>query len=435
MLNPFRHVENPKAVWAWGMYDLANQSFQLVINTLLFGVYLQQVVAANPDQGKTFWSQIVSASLIVVVVLSPLVGAMVDARGNKSRLLLISGVISAVLTGSLALVTKDNLVLAALLYIPAAILVGLGENVLAAFLPQLANDKNMGYVSALGWSMSYVGAVLLQVVVLIAVAVFGWSAPEQWRPLFVFAGVWFALGIIPAALYLRDQPTINSPDSHKPTHSGSIFTLGFKRLGQTIREARRYRQLKRFLLVFFVYSLGTQTAVYFAGTIATDFKFQTTELFLLTLLLSLTAGGASILLAKYQDRLGSLRTLKIVLVVWFLTAISIAALYWLNAPKWALWIPAVGIGVGFGGIGTASRALVGCFTPADKSAEFFGLWGMVYKGSGVVGPMVFAYAWIGLGPAPALLILSSFFAAGMILLRAVNEAEGIAAVTAGQGSA
>lgn len=422
--NPFAKLDNPKAVWAWAMYDLANQSFQLVINTLLFGVYLQKVVASSEDDGRRFWSYLVSGSFIVVVVLSPVIGAMVDAKSCKARLLVLSGLAASILTACLALVGKDQLWLAAALYIPAAILVGLGENVLAAFLPDLASPRNMGFVSALGWTMSYVGAIVLQLAVLLGVAVFDWKTPEQWRPLFVFSGVWFALGVIPSMLFLRDRPRGVGADTRE-----WIIAAAFRRLGQTIREAVRYRQLKTFLLVFFVYSLGTQTAVYFAGSIATDFGFSTQELFLMTLLLSLSAGATSVVLAKYQDRWGSVPTLRGVLAVWFVTIGSIAALYYWHAPKAALWIPAAGIGIGFGGIGTASRALVGCFTPPEKSAEFFGLWGMIYKGAGVAGPFIFAWVWSKVGATAALAIMCSFFVLGALLLYLVKEREGIAAVT------
>mgnify|MGYP007069085564 CR=1 FL=1 len=79
------------------MYDLANQSFQLVINTLLFGVYLQKVVARSEDDGRRFWSYLVSGSFIVVVVLSPVIGAMVDAKSCKARLLVLSGLAASIL--------------------------------------------------------------------------------------------------------------------------------------------------------------------------------------------------------------------------------------------------------------------------------------------------------------------------------------------------
>ena len=68
-LNPFKSLPNPREVWAWGMYDLANQSFQLLINTLLFAIYVAKVIAPNPDAGKTAWG--LMAAVAIGVVASP----------------------------------------------------------------------------------------------------------------------------------------------------------------------------------------------------------------------------------------------------------------------------------------------------------------------------------------------------------------------------
>lgn len=409
-----------KPVVAWGMYDLANQSFQLVINTLLFGVYLQKVVAPSEDAGKILWSRIVAAGLIVVVVLSPIVGAVVDARAWKREFLLISGVLAAALTGLLSLVSVGGMWVAVAIYIPAAILVGLGENVLASFLPQLATPKTMGKVSAIGWTMSYIGAIVLQLIVLGAALGLGMKAAADWRPLFVMSGVWFALGIFPAFLFLKESTPPTPPLGERHP-----IRAGIRRLGDTIRDAQRYRQLLRFLLVFLVYSFGTQIVVYFAGSIAVDMKFTSDELFKLVLLLSVTAGIAAFALAFVQDKLGGVRTVAIVLVVWIATALGLTAMCHWNAGKSALWALSVGVGLGFGGIGSASRAVVGSFTPESKSAEFFGLWGMVYKLAGVIGPMSFAWAQVKLGLTPALLIIAGFFAAGLVMLLVlVDEREG-----------
>lgn len=413
----FQGLDRPREILAWGMYDLANQSFQLVINTLLFGVYLQKVVCATEDEGKIFWSRIVAIGLIIVVALSPIVGAVVDARAWKREFLLITGVLASILTGTLALVGVGQWWLAAALYIPAAVLVGLGENVLAAFLPQLSTPATMGRVSAIGWTMSYVGAIVLQVLVLGAFLGLGMKAEAEWWPLFLMSGLWFAFGIMPAFLYL--------PERGQPTGERHAIRAGFKRLGQTIREARRYRQLLRFLLVFLIYSFGTQVAVYFAGSIGKDMGFSSTELFILVLVLSVTAGIAAFSLAFVQDKLGGVRTVTIFLLVWIATCAGLAIMSATGAGKGVLWGLALGVGLGFGGIGSASRAIVGQFTPEEKSAEFFGLWGMVYKLAGVVGPVAFAQLQVSAGLTAALIALTTFFVVGLVLLHLlVDEAEG-----------
>lgn len=349
---------------------------------------------------------------------------MADARAWKRELLMVTGVLGALGTAALALVAPGQLWLAAFIYLPAAVLIGLGENTLAAFLPELATKETMGRVSAIGWAMSYAGAIVIQILVVIATLIFGLKAPDQWRPLFVFAGVWFLLGIIPTFLVLRERAT---PDPNP----APILAAGFQRVRSTWAHAFRFRHLLRFLAVFFVYSLGTQTVIYFSTIIAKDLGFGTSELFALVLVLSVAAGAAALILARYQDRLGGRFSVRCFLAVFALATGGMALANALGAGKVVFWILSLGIGLGIGGLGSASRALVGIFTPPDKSAEFFGLWGMTYKLAGVVGPIAFAEVSFALGRTPALLVLAGFFAAGFALLSFVDEREGARAAHPG----
>jgi len=405
------------------MYDLANQSFQLVINTLLFGVYVAKVVVGG-DHGQTFWSNMVAVSTLAIVVLSPVVGALADQKAWKRELLIGTGLLCSVFTALLALIAPGQAWLAAALYIPAAIACGLGENFLASFLPEIATHKNMGFVSAIGWSLSYLGALIL--LGICALMVFGVGRGElaEARPLFLISGLWFFLGTIPVILFLRERAA--------PQRGSALAAIGasFSRLGQTIRQARRYRQLGRFLAIFFFYSLGTQTVVYLAGNIMIELGFTFRDTVLFFLLLTLNCGVAALLTAKCQDRWGGKRTVMLFLSIWTISTIALAALTALHdgkPPAWVLWVTGNGLGLGLGGIGTASRAMVGVFTPPEKAGEFFGLWGMVYKLSAVVGVPLFSIIFT-LNRSVALMMLAGFFAVGFVLVRfLINEAEGMRA--------
>ncbi len=424
-LNPFASLPNGKAVWAWGMYDLANQAFQLLINTLLFSIYLKVVVLGNSPAARATWGGMVAAALLIVVALSPGLGAYADARGIRKRLLVASGIGAVVLTAGLFFLGPGAVWPAAIIYVAAAVLVGLGENFLGAFLPFLSTPQTVGRVSALGWLMSYVGALLLLALTAVAVYALGWKDPSQWRALFLLAAAWFAVGIVPSIFLLREPEP--GPGAGTAPRSLGLFVESFGRLRHTLREARRYRQLLRFLGVFFVYSLGTNTVVYFLGQIGDDFQFGIGRLILLALVMAVAAGLSAILAARAQDRLGHLRMIGVFLIAWIISTLAMALGAVLRLGQDWFWPIAAGLGFALGGIGTASRATVGAFTPPEKSAEFFGLWGMVYKLSGAIGLLVFAAAGSFLGPAPALFVLTGFFAAGLVLLPVVREADGVAA--------
>jgi MFS transporter, UMF1 family len=428
-------IPNRREVWAWGMYDLANQSFTLLINTLFFAVYFREVVVQDPQRGVALWGTIFAASMLLVVVASPIVGAIADSRAWKKAFLVITGVICGTLTCALGFTGPGLVIVAIALYIPANFCYNIGENFLASFLPQIATSSNMGRISAIGWTMGYIGALLLLLCSVAMMFLFGWQTVAQWWPFFLFAGIWFLIFMIPTLLFLHEKA---NPDPAAARHN--ILRLAHRRIRDTVTHARRYRHLVRFFSAFFLYGMGVQTVIVFAGIIIReDFNFDPLRLVIFVLQLTVTAGAAAIFTSRYQDHLGHRRTIVIFLVVWIVSALGLTLMTLMGPEQmrqneWLFWVLANGVGLGLGGIGTASRALVGVFTPAHKTAEFFGLWGMVFKSAGVIGPLAFGqFKGLLTGIAPRLatplplLLLAGFFAAGLLLLLRVDEREGLRA--------
>lgn len=425
-LNPFKALPNGREVWAWGMYDLANQSFQLLINTLLFGNYIAKVVASTPDKGKTAWGAMAASAMLIVVIVSPVVGALADARAWKKRLLIATGIGAALCTGLLAVLGPGMLPLAIALYVTAGVLVGLGENFLGSFLPELSTPQTVGRISAIGWTMSYVGALGLLAITAIAVFGFKMQDPSQWRWIFIIAGLWFVGGMLPSMFILRERATPLPAEARR-----GVIADAFRQLRTSVHESAKYRQLRRFFAAAFIYSLGTNTVIYFLGMIGDQFGFGIGKLTLMALVTALTAGAGSLFAARHQDRLGHRRTLFIFLGIWILTTLAMAFASLFSAPQWTFWLVAGGVGLGIGGIGTGSRALVGAFTPEDRGGEFFGVWGMVYKLSAVVGLVAFVVVSKAFGPTAPLFALTLAFATGAALLLRVDEKAGVEA--AGNG--
>ena len=419
---PFRSLPNPREVWAWGMFDLANQSFTLLIITLLFPIYFKQVAVGDPQRGDALWSIGVSTALFIVVALSPFIGAFADAHRCRKRLLMLTGSLCVLLTGLLALVDAGWGWYALLIFVPANILYQLGENLLASFLPGLSTTRTIGRVSAIGWTMGYVGGVLLLMIVAALAFGVGKKDPEQWRVFFVIAAVWFGMGIIPAGLYLRE-----------PKHENQLGqdTRGpIERVTETLKHASNYKQLMRFLLAFLVYGFGVQTMIAFAAILASDFGIEGTRLILFTLQLTVSAGLTAIVVAKYQDRIGVRITIIVFLSVWIASCLSLLLVKLLiptDPPEWLFWAIGNGIGIGLGGIGTSSRAIVGMFAPRHRTAEFFGLWGMTYNLAGAIGVLAFGQIKAWVGDAAALGMLTGFFAFGLILFLRVRVIDGIRA--------
>lgn len=425
-LNPFAGLSQPRAVWAWGMYDLANQSFTLLIVTMFFGVYVQQVVADDPRAGERLWGNLATLGAIGYILLGPMTGAIADARSLKKAFLIATALICGGLTVAFGLLGPGMVLLVAVFYVVASITYKLGESFLASFLPEIARPAEMGRVSATGWAMGYIGALLLLVISGVLIKVFGWSEPQQWRPLFVFAGFWFLLAALPTILFLRERRAQGPP-------AGSAL-LGFGRLAQSARESRRFIQLQILMLAFFFYSLGTNTVIHFAGIIMKNLGFSTGKLVVFILVLTIAAGTAAIAAARYQDRAGHRRTVFFFLGVWLASTAGLTVLTALGfgaegstaggPGEWLFWVLAGGTGFGLGGIGTASRALAATFVPVHKTAEFFALWYVVFRLAEAVGPNVFSKVMAYFGLPVSLGLLASFFAAGAAVLLKVDEKAG-----------
>lgn len=458
-LNPFQGLPNPREVWAWGMFDLANQSFTLLVITLLFGLYVSRVVVPQPvfdpaiaeqvqriesrqldkadapdavrlayeqarraeGRGKFVWSMLQGGSLLVVVVLSPFLGAWGDVRGQRKFMLMATGVACGLLTAALGFVGPGMLLLAAAIFIPANVCYQVGENFLASFLPDVSTRRTIGRVSATGWTMGYVGALLLLVIVVVVMLALGLRHPGQWRVFFVFAGVWFLLGIIPTGLYLR-------ADQRPARVALDPVREAVRRVRRSLAGAGEFGQLRRFLVAFLVYGFGVQTFVTFAAIIAADFNFTDVLLVAFTAQLTVTAGIAAVVTSTFQDRIGARATVILYLIVWVVSCLAMVAMsiVWpQGGPQWPVWLVGNGLGFALGGIGTASRSLVGKLTPSHRTAEFFGLWGMVYKLAGAIGVMGFGVVAGFAGETAALLLLAGFFVGGLLLVLRVGETAGV----------
>jgi UMF1 family MFS transporter len=420
-LNPYSNLPNPKEVWAWGMYDFANQSFTLLINTLLFAIYFKDVVVGDAQQGDRLWAILFSSSMLLVVVASPIIGAIADARCWRKEVLMLTGIGCVLMTCGLGFIQPNMTVLAALLYIPANFCYQIGENALASFLTDVADSRNTGRVSAIGWTMGYTGAICILIIVFASMLIFDMKSPEDWRPFFFFAGLWFLLGMLPAAIVLKEhkRPIV--------LRNNNVLLDAFMRMKDTVVQASNYRQLLLFLIAFFVYAIGIQTVIAFAAILAKEFGFKEEQLLLFVAQITITAGISAAVTSRFQDKIGAKRTIQIYLGIWVLSTAMLAVLSGVpSLPRWLFWVIGNGIGFGLGGTGTASRAMVARLTPRHKGAEFFGLWGVSYK-LAAVGVLGFGFVKAGMGNTWALLLLLGFFAIGLVLLLPVNELAGVRA--------
>ncbi|BCB27124.1 MFS transporter [Sulfurimicrobium lacus] len=411
----------PREVWAWAMYDFANSGYTTVVITAVFNAYFVSVVAQGKDWGTFAWSAALALSYFLVMVTAPAVGAYADAFGAKKRLLLVTTIGCVAFTAALALVGKGDLYLAVALVVLSNYFFGSGENLIAAFLPELAKGDALGKVSGWGWSIGFVGGL---VSLGAALAYISWAQgqgheADSFVPvtMLITAGL-FALSSLPTFLILKERAL---PQPHFAGRG--MVAESLSRLGDTLHHARRYRDLARFLLCLVFYQAGIQAVIALAAIYAQQaMHFGTQETIRMVLLVNIMAAAGAFVFGHFQDRLGHIRTIALTLLGWM---VMILVAYDADTPG-KFWLAANIAGLCLGSSQSAGRALVGYLSPRERSAEFFGLWGLAVKLSSILGPLTYGLvSWISGGDHRlSMLITGSYFLAGLLLLMGVNAERG-----------
>ena len=150
----------PREIFGWAMYDFANSGYTTVVITAVFNAYFVSVVAGNAAWATFAWTASLAISYAAIIATAPLAGAWADLHAAKKRLLAITTAGCVLGTAALALVGPGELWLAVILIAVSNFFFGSGENVVAAFLPELADEEALGKVSGWGWSLGYLGGLV-----------------------------------------------------------------------------------------------------------------------------------------------------------------------------------------------------------------------------------------------------------------------------------
>ena len=409
----------PREVWAWAFYDFANSGYTTVVITAVFNAYFVAEVAGRAPWAALAWTSALAVSYALIMLTAPVIGAYADAHAAKKRLLLFTTAGCVVFTAGLALVGRGDLALGIVLIILSNFFFGSGENLIAAFLPEIARGEAMGRVSGWGWSLGYLGGLVALGACLAYVThaqAQGASATDFVPVTMLITAAIFALASLPTFLFLRERarPAVGAPH---------VVTSALGRVAETLRHAQRYADLWRFLVCVVFYQAGIQTVIVLAAVYAQEVMgFTTRDTLVLILVVNITAAAGAFVFGQVQDRLGHVRTLVLTLIGWLIAVV----LAWLAEGPVLFWIVANIVGLCMGSSQAAGRALVGYLSPPARTAEFFGLWGLAVKLSAILGPLTYGLVtWTTHGNHRfAMLVTGIFFVMGLAILAGLDVARG-----------
>jgi UMF1 family MFS transporter len=406
------------------MYDFANSGYTTVVITAIFNAYFVAEVAHDAPWATFVWTCALAASYLAIIVTAPFIGAYADARGAKKKMLAVTTVGCVLFTASLALVGPGDLLLAIVLIALSNFFFGTGENIVAAFLPEIAAEESMGRVSGWGWALGYFGGLVSLGVCLAYVTwaqAQGFPASHFVPVAMLITAALFAVASAPTFIFLRER--VRSAGAH------GVARSVVSRLAETIRHAGRYRDLRRFLICVVFYQAGIQAVVALAAIYAQQVMgFTTRDTIVLILVVNVTAAIGAFLFGHVQDRLGHVATLAATMIGWMAAVV----LAWRAEGPALFWVAANVVGVCLGSSQSAGRALVGYLSPPARSAEFFGLWGLAVKLSAVLGPVTYGIVtWLSNGDHRlAILLTGVYFVIGLAIIVRLDVTRGRTAALA-----
>ncbi len=407
----------PREVWSWAMYDFANSGYTTVVITAIFNAYFVSVVANDQAWATFAWTAALAVSYAAIMLTAPVIGAYADAHAAKKKMLALTTIGCVGFTALLAFSGPGSLWLTIFLIVFSNFFYGSGENLIAAFLPELATGRSLGKVSGWGWSLGYVGG-LVSLGACLAYVTWAQNHGQQaagFVPVtMLITAALFAVSSLPTFLYLKERAL---PQPH--LQGVNLVQESFARMMQTIKHARNYRDLARFLVCTVFYQAGIQAVITLAAIYADQaMHFTTRQTILLIFVVNITAAIGAFVFGHLQDRMGHIQTIALTLAGW----IVMVLLAWAAQGPGMFWLAANLAGICMGSSQSAGRALVGLLSPATRRAEFFGLWGLAVKFSSILGPLTYGLvSWISQGNHRlAILITGSYFVMGLAILGSVN---------------
>jgi UMF1 family MFS transporter len=422
--------------WAWYLYDFGNSAYAAVVLLAVYSAYFQGKVVGGAE-GSRLWGLSVGIAMLVVAVISPVLGAIADYSASKKRFLLLFTVISCAFTGALFFVGEGDVWKGMIFFVLAEIGYRSAQVFYNGLLPEIAAPEEMGRISGNGWAIGSAGGIVCLVLILPLISLVGGTAIIRLSLLITAA--FYAVFSIPIFLWLpeRGRP--------QPLPRGETYLwVGFRRLWRTVRSARQYQELVKFLGAFLVYNDGVIMALDFAAIIgAVLFGLNQQQLIIFVIIVQVTNVAGAWAFGAVADATDCKRSLS------FSILLLVAVVVWMYLSRTVLEFFIIGAVAGFAmaGIQSVSRTMVGVITPPRQSAQFYGLFAVAGRTSSFVGPAV--YGWVAAeaarahmaqGMAPllaeqggqrlAILTIGLFLVAGLVLLWTMNEARARATVRA-----
>jgi len=401
---------------SWVLYDVANSAYILTVITVLFPIYYDIVGGALPQEERSSLFMVITAIIaLIIALLSPLIGALSNYRGNKKKFFVIFFAVA--ILGTVALIVP-NLSYVALLafFVISSIAYGLTNVVYDAFLIDVTTEERMDYVSSQGYAWGYIGSMIPFIIAIVpyALVTFGILNPDfEYLSIafaFLVAIVWWLIFSIP---FLKDVKQTYNEDGENSLKNS------LKEIFNTFKDIKKYKNIFIFMLAYLFYIDVVNTVIRLAVTIGTDLQVGVSTLLGVVMLVQVVAFPSAIYYGKLTKKYGGKKVIYIGIITY---ALAILATYFINSETtYLMFLVGLLVGTAQGGIQSISRSFFAKMLPMKKANEFFGFFSIFGRFAGIISPFLLAALTLSISTNVAVLILLLPLGIGAFLLSLVKS--------------
>mgnify|MGYP006170587381 FL=1 len=420
-------LNNPKTMNAWAFYDWANSVHSLTITSAIFPIYFPSAaITLGSDtpgiisilgfelSNTVVFSYSISLAFLTLTLLMPFLSGIADYTGSKKSFMRFFCYLGAFSCIALFFFSKGHYYIGTIGFLLS--IIGWGGSMVFynSFLPEIATPDRFDRLSAKGFTLGYIGSVILLVqnlTMLLKPEWYGGIGGEMAaRVSFLTVGIWWLVFAQIPFHYLPDS-IAKAKDTHK------WWLGGFKELQKVFIEVMANREIKNFLMSFFLFNMGAQTVMYLGAIFGSqELHLPEDALIITILLIQLVAIPGAYICARLSGWIGNIKALGLIVVVWMF----VCAYAYTVTSQFNFYLLATAIGFVMGGIQSNSRATYAKLCPKGEkdTASYFSFYDVCDRMSTVIGTFMFGLIIQLTGDMRiSILVLVFVFGASLLFLR------------------
>ncbi len=407
-----------KVVNGWAMYDWANSVYNLVITTTFFPAYYAAMTSLEKYPNGIYFlgrkfvntelkDYVLATGFLIIALLSPILSSIADYKGNKKNFMRFFCYLGAASCSLMFFFDEHHVTLGLMCFMFAGIGFYGSQVFYNSYLPEIASDEDQDRVSAKGYTMGYIGSVIMQMIGF-ALVMFMPAGELPLKLTFLLVGIWW---VVFAQITFSRLPMSAKAERESKKN---VFSNGFLELKKVWAQVKHMPVLKRYLTAFFFYSMGVQTVM----LVAIDFgikelKLANDKLIITAVIIQLVAIIGAIGMSKLSHKYGNIKVLLFTVLLW----IGVCITGYFISTELHFYILASLVGLVMGGIQSLSRSTYSKLMPETKdTASFFSFYDVTEKFAIVIGLFTFGIIEGVSSIRQSILSLVVFFVLGFVFL-------------------